>query len=102
MIAKTILQQLGGSKFLVMTGAKNLLDHGNALSMRISGNMTRNRINYVKITLDPSDTYTVEFGKVRGTKYTVVDSVDDVYCDKLREIFESKTGLLTSLGTCGR
>jgi len=100
-IAQTILKQLGAGKFLVMTGAKNLLDHGNALSMRLPGNMCKHRINYLKIVLDPSDTYTMEFGRVWGTQYKVIETVKDVYCDMLQNIFTEKTGMETSLGTMG-
>ena len=59
-IAKTILQQLGGNKFVVMTGAKSLCGGENYLSFRIPGTMTRDRINYVKITLNSMDLYDVE------------------------------------------
>lgn len=34
-VANTILEQLGGSKFLAMTGAKNLLADGNTLLMTL-------------------------------------------------------------------
>lgn len=98
-VAATILNQIGGNKFLVMTGAKNLMADENALTMRLPGTMTHNRINYLKITLDPSDTYTMEFGKIRGLNYTVIETAEDIYCDMLRDVFESTTGLLTSMGT---
>lgn len=103
-VADTILQQLGGRRFILMTGAKNLLNHSkeNALSFRIPGTMTHHKINYVKITLTPSDTYTMEFGRIYGTRYTVIEIVEGVYCDMLTDIFTSKTGLETSLGTMGR
>lgn len=100
MIAKTILAQLGGRQFIVMTGAKNLTDHGNALSMKIPS--SKNKINYLKIILAPDDTYTIEFGRVWGMNYNVIETVEGVYCDMLRDIFEDRTGLFVSLGTMGR
>jgi GTP:adenosylcobinamide-phosphate guanylyltransferase len=78
------------------------MDCGDALSMRLPGNLCKNRINHVKITLDPSDTYTVEFGRIWGTNYKVLDTISDVYVENLREVFEGRTGLATSLGTMGR
>lgn len=96
-IAKTILQQLGGNKFIVMTGAKTLVDHGNGLSFKLPSNFATGGINYVKITLEPSDEYTVEFGKLRGLKYTVIETVEGVYCDMLQDVFTSATGLDTHL-----
>ena len=95
-VATTILNQLGGNKFRVMTGAKNFLDHGNALSMRIGRNSSNS--NYLKITLNDSDLYDVRFSKV--TKMGEEKSVrefNDVYNDMLVEIFESHTGMYTSL-----
>lgn len=103
MIAKTILSQLGGNKFIAMTGAKNLLDHGNALSVRVPSTITTGTgINYIKITLEANDTYTMEFGRVHGSKYRVIETRDDIYADMLRDTFTDVTGALCSLGTLGR
>ena len=49
-VAKTILEQLGGNQFCMMTGAKNLVDCGDALAMRIGRNSSNS--NYLKITLN--------------------------------------------------
>jgi hypothetical protein len=98
-IANTILSQLGGGKFVAMTGAKNLGNHGNALSFRLPGNpgFVRKGINYVKITLTAADLYNVEFGKIRGLKYSVLETVDGLYHDQLGEVFRSTTGLETRM-----
>ncbi len=102
-VANTILEQLGGNRFLAMTGARNLAGDATSLSFRLPGNgFAKNGINYVKVTLEPSDTYTVVFkkiGRAPGFKVTEFDKVEDVYCDNLREVFERATGLATSLGT---
>ena len=94
-VAETILSQLGGNRFVVMTGAKNLLKDHNALSMRLPSR----KVTHVRITLDPSDTYTVLFLRMRGYQVTEVARVSDVYADSLREVFTRYTGLETSLGT---
>ena len=44
-VARTILSQLGGNKFAAMTGAKNFVDCGDALSMRIGRNKTSSKTN---------------------------------------------------------
>ena len=36
-VANTILQQLGGNKFRVMTGAKNFVGSNDALTFRLPG-----------------------------------------------------------------
>jgi len=96
-IAQTILEQLGGRRFTVMTGAKNYVDHGNALSFHLGRNSSR--ANVIKITLDPSDTYTLEMGRYsrKNLEYTVLETTSDIYAEDLTRIFTQKTGLATRL-----
>lgn len=93
---KIILAQLGGAKFVAMTGAKSLLqgDGGKMLSFRIGRNASG--FNHVAITLNWKDLYDMTFSKIRGTKVKS-EEVGDVYEDQLQDIFTAKTGLLTSL-----
>jgi hypothetical protein len=100
-VAKTILEQLGGNKFAVMTGAKGFYAGSSELQFSLPGNpgFVKDGINKVVISLDPSDTYTVTFYRVakKGLGAKVKASFSDVYCDALRGIFERTTGLRTSL-----
>lgn len=97
-VAQTILDQLGSGKFAVMTGAKNFVGSANGLTFKLPGkNFCKNDINCVRVILDPTDTYTMQFLKIRGTKVTTVKEVTDVYNDQLQEIFTDVTGLDTSL-----
>ena len=95
-VAKTILNQLGGHKFRVMTGSKNFLDHGDALSMRLGRNSSNS--NYLKVSLNSMDLYDVHFSKLtRKFEEKSVKEYNDVYADSLVEIFESHTGMYTKL-----
>lgn len=106
-VADIILQQLGGNKFLVMTGAKHLVADGNTLRMTLPKNMSK--ANRLHITLDPDDTYTMRFFKFtagrldkktfewKEDKVTEVKLVKGVYCDMLQEIFTATTGMYTHL-----
>lgn len=99
-VAQTILKQLGGGRFSTMTGAKDFISLNEklgGLQFRIPSNISKNRISHVRVVLDGSDTYDVKFIKVRGTKVTTLKELTGVYCDQLVEIFESETGLYTSL-----
>ena len=96
--AKTILEQLGGWMFCAMTGARNLTDHGRALSFRLPSNFATSGINYVKVTLTDADLYDVTYGKVRGLKYAVVATSEGLYFDMLRADFSEKTGLDCTMG----
>ena len=94
-IAKTILQQLGGNKFIAMTGAKNLGFTNNGLQMKIGRNSKG--ITHVIISLKSTDTYDVEFIKMRGVNRKVVKKLKRVYADQLGKIFTKFTGLRTRL-----
>jgi len=94
-IAKTILQQLGGNKFIAMTGAKNLGHTNKGLQMKIGRNSKG--ITHVIINLKASDTYEMEFIKLRGPSRKVVKKVSGVYNDMLGKIFTKYTGMRTSL-----
>ncbi len=97
-VASTILAQLGGTRFLVMTGAKNLIAGANQLTFRLPGaGFCKNGINCVRVTLNGTDTYTMEFLKIRGMKVTTVETVEGLYDDMLRPVFTRATGLVTNL-----
>lgn len=95
-VANTILDQLGGRRFIAMTGARNLLGSANSLSFKLPSGFALHGINYVKITLNESDLYDVEFGTIRGRNYK--KSSDYVlYAEDLQRIFREETGLDTHL-----
>ena len=95
-VARTILEQLGGNKFAVMTGAKNFIDTGDGLSMKIGRNKTSS--NYLKITLNMMDLYDIRFSRVSpmGGERSVTE-YNNVYNDSLVDVFEKHTGMYTSL-----
>lgn len=99
-VANTILAQLGGNRFVAMTGAKSFSGGADCLTFRLPRTMTKNRIQAMRITLDASDTYTVTALAQKSAPTHEVYTVDEasmVYCDMLREVFENMTGLRTSL-----
>lgn len=99
-VAKTILQQLGGNKFIVMTGAKNFIaGNNNDLTFRLpgGGGFCKNGINAVRIALTPADEYDLTFWRVRGKYCKVIEEVKGIYVDQLQEVFTRVTGLDTHL-----
>jgi hypothetical protein len=96
-VANTILQQLGGRMFLMMTGSYNLLVTENSLSMKLRRNSAN--ASGMRITLMPSDTYKIEFYRIRNMEVIPLEehTYEDVYFDMLQEIFTKVTGLYTSL-----
>jgi len=119
-VADTILEQLGGNKFVAMTGSKNFVSGGSSLSMKLAGN--KSRANRLKITLTALDDYTMEFIRITKPRVEIdeskikslqeigegavtfvpgklekIETVSGVFCDQLQEVFTRVTGLDTSL-----
>ena len=99
-ISKTILAQLGGPRFIIMTGARDLIGGDNFLMFRLPAGFAKDGINKVRITLDWTDTYIFEALKVyRGpeVKFDTIEKLEGVYAEDLQEIFTRVTGLDTRL-----
>lgn len=92
---KIIFSQLGGNKFLVTTGSKNLLSSKNGLSMHLAKN--KSGAKYLEITLAGDDTYTLKFTKLVKSNLVTVKLIEGVYCDNLQSVFTEVTGLYTHL-----
>lgn len=93
-IATTIRDQIGSRAF-VMMGAKGLTGDSRSLQFKIGSNAKR--VTNVHIELAADDTYTVSFWNIRGYSMKLLKQVEGVYCDQLRGIIESETGLYLSL-----
>ena len=96
MVANTILNQLGGRRFCMMVGAKNLFYDSNSLYFKIGRNSKS--VNYVIIRLEADDTYSMKFCYVskRGVKVRK-EIPNGVYCDTLAETFRENTGMETRM-----
>ena len=108
-IAATILQQLGGHRFIAFTGANDFLAIDNGLRFKIGRNASK--ANRIEITLNGCDLYDMRFIKHRPfsikidhtkgevktieEKSTTVKEYNDIYCDQLEELFTEATGLYT-------
>ena len=89
--AAEILKQIGGNRFIAMTGAKGFAFSDKYMSFKIGRNSKG--INFVRIAHNAKDLYDMEFGfvSVRGIK--VKKKVKDVYADMLGQIFKKHTGM---------
>lgn len=95
-VARTILEQLGGRRFIAMTGARCFVGARDSLQFRI-GAGARDGINSIRVVLDPTDTYTVEAYRVRGVDFELIAAESGVYADTLQETFTRLTGFDTHL-----
>ena len=89
--AAIILKQIGGNRFIAMTGAKGFAFSDKYMSFKI-GRKSKG-INFVRIGHNAMDTYDMEFGFVSTKGIKVKKKVKDVYADMLGQMFKKYTGM---------
>lgn len=94
-IAGTILMQLGGNKFLAMTGSKLQYCDNYTSCYELRRNIVGAK--YMKITLNAMDTYDMGFISLRKDEIKTVAAHKGIYDDMLQSIFTQVTGLNTHL-----
>lgn len=112
---RTIVEQIGGNKFLVMTGSKfQYYGHDKLGYVYLMIKLTKNqsKAQYLKIQLNGLDLYDLTFSRIKKTltplakelgvkvydeEVIIVKEYKDVYADMLQDIFTSVTGLYTTL-----
>tara|TARA_B110000503_G_scaffold13191_1_gene17954 strand:+ start:26 stop:367 length:342 start_codon:yes stop_codon:yes gene_type:complete len=99
-VIDVMIKQLGGNKFFLMTGSKPQYKDISTDSPLIALKLTKNnsKANFLTIQyIRSSDLYTLEFIKMNTKERKIVSTYENIYSDQLTEIFESETGLRTSL-----
>lgn len=94
-VAIEILRQLGGNRFIAMTGAKNFSCTDNSFVCQIP--MKKDRISHIKITLNALDLYDIELISIWGNELKTVSTFNGAYNDMLQGIISDRTGLALSL-----
>lgn len=95
--ARTTIQHLGGwNRLSVMIGAPQYMVGPNG-EASFTFKRGKQSINHVKISL-VNDLYVLNFNSmVRGKGLVGVKTIEGVYADNLRRVFEETTGLVLSL-----
>lgn len=95
-VADTIISQLGGREFLMMTGVKNkALLSGDDLGVALFvGEGAHNEVATVIVKLDPSDTYTLA---TRDTQEQDVSRAEGLHWDQLQDVFADHTGFYCTM-----
>lgn len=96
-VAATILDQLGARRFLVMTGARELVATATGLQFKLPANFATGGVNMVRVELADSDTYSVIVGRFRAFEFKEKAREELVFCDQLQAAFTRLTGLDTHL-----
>lgn len=100
-VANEILSQLGGNRFITMTGSKYFIygenkEHEPYLKMQLTRNKLKAR--YLIITLNRMDLYDMKFTTVDKIKNMIIlKEYNNVYNDILQSVFTEATGLYTHL-----
>jgi hypothetical protein len=112
---RAIAEQIGGNKFLVMTGSKfQYYGYDKLGYVYLMIKLTRNqsKAQYLKIQLNGLDLYDLTFSRIKKTltplakelgikiyneETVIIKEYKDVYADMLQDIFTSVTGLYTRL-----
>ena len=90
------LQQLGGNRFIAMTGAKHFGVGPNGMSFKIGRNSKR--VNHVTIDYDRGrDLYNMKFDWVTIKGIKNKKTLKGIYADQLQDMFTKYTGMYTSL-----
>ena len=110
-----ILEQIGGNKFLIMTGSRVKYygyDKNGYAYLRLELSKNQSKAKLLKIQLNSKDLYNMTFSKIKKTlnkKYSAlgikvydedienIKTIKDVYCDQLQEVFTKVTGMYTKL-----
>ena len=110
-----IFQQIGGNKFLAMTGSKVKYygyDKNGYVYLMFKLTKNKSKAQFLKIQLNGKDLYNMEFTRIKKTlnkEYSAIGIkiydetietikiYEDVYCDQLQEIFTEVTGMYTRL-----
>lgn len=95
-VAKTILEQFGGARAMVMIGGKDLVASDYSLTFKF-GRGAKNKANRCRITLEMDDTYTITFFKIVKMEVKIIEEIEGVYFDQLMDIFEDRTGMFLTL-----
>lgn len=95
-VANAILRQLGGRRFIAMTGASGFVGEREHLRFRIP--KAKQGINVINITLTPEDVYEMTFLRIRGQTVVEIARSFPVYADQLQDVFTHVTGLDTTMG----
>jgi len=112
---RIIAEQIGGNKFLAMTGSKFQYygyDDLGYVYLMIKLTKNQSKAQYLKIQLNGLDLYDLTFSRIKKTltplakelgvkvydeEVITVKEYKDVYADMLQDIFTSVTGMYTRL-----
>ena len=102
-VGNTIYRQLGGNRFRMMAGAKDMVWDGDNKSLQMKIGRNSLGANYLIITLNANDLYDMRFESRRWNRKTydlnikVKGEYNGLYAEQLQSVFTEATGLYTRM-----
>lgn len=96
-VAAAIFDQLGARKFLVMTGARELVATAQGLQFKLPANFAKDGVNMIRVELNALDTYDVIAGRWARLDFKEKARESLIYGEDLQRAFTRLTGLDTRI-----
>lgn len=96
-VAAAIFDQLGARKFLVMTGARDLVATAQGLQFKLPANFAQDGVNMIRVELNALDTYDVIAGRWSRLDFKEKARESLIYGEDLQRAFTRLTGLDTRI-----
>lgn len=96
-VAAAIFDQLGARKFLVMTGARDLVATAQSLQFKLPANFAKDGVNMIRVELSALDTYDVIAGRWARFDFKEKARESLIYGEDLQRAFTRLTGLDTRI-----
>lgn len=94
-VAGLILDQIAARRFLVVTGACDLVATTKGLQFRLPANFVQNGVNMIRVELNALDTYDVIAGRWARLEFKEKARESMIYGEDLQRSFTRLTGLDT-------
>jgi hypothetical protein len=96
-ISAEIMKQLGGKRFVIMTGAKNIVNRPNGVTMSLPRNVTGGM--QCCITLNSTDLYDIDFFSLHRKTFVIQykKRFTDIGVENLSDVFSQATGFAVRL-----
>lgn len=96
-MAATILDQLGARRFMMMTGAREVVALPQGLQFRLPATFGVGGVNMIRVELAADDTYSVIAGRWARLDFKEKGRESGLYAEDLQRAFTRLTGLDTHL-----
>ncbi|AGN33498.1 hypothetical protein PflA506_p0024 (plasmid) [Pseudomonas fluorescens A506] len=96
-VAAAILDQFGARRFLVITGARELVATAKGLQFKLPANFAKDGVNMIRVEMNDEDGYDVIAGRWARLDFKEKARESLIYAEDLQRAFTRLTGLDTHI-----